>query len=83
MLFSPQPFRVKVSSLYGERVSRCVTHHALVSLPRRVRETFVAQRRTTMTPPSPCASQRLGDPQVTPDRRSCPVRRFLLPEGWL
>ena len=38
--------------LRGEQVSRCVTHLALVSLPRRVRETFVAQRRTT-TPPLP------------------------------
>jgi hypothetical protein len=36
------------------RVSRCVTHLALVSLPRRVRETFAFQRRTTMGVPSPC-----------------------------
>jgi hypothetical protein len=39
-----------------------------------------------MTPPSPCALQRLGDPQVTPDRRSvvrCPVHRFLFLRGWL
>ena len=40
-----------ILALCRGRVSRCVTHDALVSLPRRVRETFVAQRRTTMVPP--------------------------------
>jgi len=38
-----------------------------------------------MVPPSPCALQRLGDPQVTPHLRSAfrfPLRRFSLPESW-
>jgi hypothetical protein len=41
-----------IPDLVGNRVSRCVTHFALVSLPRRVRETFVAQRRTTTGVPN-------------------------------
>jgi hypothetical protein len=54
--------REGVLILQREQVSRCVTHLALVSLPRRVRETIVAQRRTTMKALSPCAFRRGGDP---------------------
>jgi len=65
-----------VPALSREEVSRCVTGECLVGLPRRVREAFVAQRRTTMTPPSPCVSRRLGDPQVA--QRTRFVLRFPL-----
>ena len=52
-LFPPTLSGEGIPALVGEQVSRCVTHLALVSLPRRVRETFVAQRLTTTTPPLP------------------------------
>ena len=61
-LFPPRLSGEGVPVLLRERVSRCVTHLALVGLPRRVRETFVAQRRTTMEAPSPWGSRPLGDP---------------------
>jgi hypothetical protein len=61
-LFPPRLSGEGVPVLLRERVSRCVTHLALVGLPRRVRETFVAQRRTTMATPLPYLSRDVGNP---------------------
>src|SRR5258708_13178445 len=72
-------------ALLRGRVSRCVTHFAPVSLPLRVREAFVAHRRTTMVPPAPCTSRRVGDPQVMRELwfvLRYTVRLFPFPMGW-
>jgi len=73
-IFPPRLSDEGVLVLLRGRVSRCVTHIALVSLPRRVRETFVAQRRTTTSALLPCGRVDGGRGSAAGPFPSVPLR---------